>query len=159
MLWRKKNTQQEGANANSAPANDGVPANNNKKNSAKSSENNTIPTLTERQTSNKTEKVHNLDIKKDDLNHFQIRKWDACAVWSWDVIHDTCVICRNAMMSPCIHCQAKVGINTPDEICAVAWGICNHAYHLHCINRWLESSPNSRCPLDNSEWEFSRVGQ
>ncbi|VUZ43447.1 unnamed protein product [Hymenolepis diminuta] len=159
MLWRRKNNQQEVANANGISANDGATANNNKKNGSNSSENNMVSTSTDGQTSNKTENNHKVDLKEGDLNHFQIRKWDACSVWSWDVIHDTCVICRNAMMSPCIHCQAKVGINSPDEVCAVAWGICNHAYHLHCINRWLESSPNSRCPLDNSEWEFSRIGQ
>ncbi|VDD74919.1 unnamed protein product [Mesocestoides corti] len=54
-----------------------------------------------------------------------------------------------------IHCQAKIGTSPLDEICAVAWGVCNHAYHLHCIKRWLESSAHPRCPLDNSEWEFS----
>uniref|UniRef100_A0A5K3F0S8 RING-type domain-containing protein n=1 Tax=Mesocestoides corti TaxID=53468 RepID=A0A5K3F0S8_MESCO len=90
-----------------------------------------------------------------DVQHFKLLKWNACAFWSWDVIHDTCVICRNAMMSLCIHCQAKIGTSPLDEICAVAWGVCNHAYHLHCIKRWLESSAHPRCPLDNSEWEFS----
>ncbi|CUT99622.1 RING box protein [Echinococcus multilocularis] len=94
-----------------------------------------------------------------DMEHFQLLKWNACAFWSWDVMHDTCVICRNAMMSLCIHCQAKIGTNPLDEICAVAWGVCNHAYHLHCIKRWLESSAHPRCPLDNSEWEFSMIGQ
>ncbi|TPP59453.1 Ubiquitin ligase subunit HrtA [Fasciola gigantica] len=90
---------------------------------------------------------------------FQLKRWSACVYWSWDVMHDTCVICRNAMMSLCIHCQAKVGTNPLDEVCAVAWGVCNHAYHLHCIKRWLETSAHPRCPLDNSEWEFSRIGQ
>ncbi|KAF7257092.1 hypothetical protein EG68_06206 [Paragonimus skrjabini miyazakii] len=90
---------------------------------------------------------------------FQLKRWSACVYWSWDVMHDTCVICRNAMMSLCIHCQAKVGTNPLDEVCAVAWGACNHAYHLHCIKRWLETSAHPRCPLDNSEWEFSRIGQ
>ncbi|TGZ45646.1 hypothetical protein CRM22_011173 [Opisthorchis felineus] len=32
---------------------------------------------------------------------FQIKRWSACVYWSWDVMHDTCVICRNAMMSLC----------------------------------------------------------
>ncbi|VDP84902.1 unnamed protein product [Echinostoma caproni] len=32
---------------------------------------------------------------------FQLKRWSACVYWSWDVMHDTCVICRNAMMSLC----------------------------------------------------------
>ncbi|GAA40568.2 RING-box protein 1a [Clonorchis sinensis] len=56
---------------------------------------------------------------------FQIKRWSACVYWSWDVMHDTCVICRNAMMSLCIHCQAKVGTNPLEEVCAIAWGVCN----------------------------------
>ncbi|OON15924.1 hypothetical protein X801_08268, partial [Opisthorchis viverrini] len=55
---------------------------------------------------------------------FQIKRWSACVYWSWDVMHDTCVICRNAMMSLCIHCQAKVGTNPLEEVCAIAWGVC-----------------------------------
>ncbi|CAH8646581.1 unnamed protein product [Heterobilharzia americana] len=41
--------------------------------------------------------------KSSDLlsKHFQIKRWDACACWSWDVVHDTCVICRNVLMSLC----------------------------------------------------------
>merc|ERR1719173_207225 len=22
--------------------------------------------------------------------------------------------------------------------CTLAWGACNHQFHLHCINRWLK---------------------
>ncbi|VEL38429.1 unnamed protein product [Protopolystoma xenopodis] len=32
---------------------------------------------------------------------FHVKRWSACAFWAWDVMHDTCVICRNAMMSLC----------------------------------------------------------
>ncbi|CAH8618475.1 unnamed protein product [Heterobilharzia americana] len=65
--------------------------------------------------------------KSSDLlsKHFQIKRWDACACWSWDVMHDTCVICRNVLMSLCIHCQAKVGSSPMNESCLVAWGACN----------------------------------
>ncbi|CAH8646566.1 unnamed protein product [Heterobilharzia americana] len=66
--------------------------------------------------------------KSSDLlsKHFQIKRWDACACWSWDVVHDTCVICRNVLMSLCIHCQAKVGSSPMNESCLVAWGACNN---------------------------------
>jgi hypothetical protein len=38
---------------------------------------------------------------------------------------------------------------TSDE-CTIAWGYCNHAFHFHCISKWLRKRPN--CPLDNQEW-------
>jgi hypothetical protein len=36
----------------------------------------------------------------------------------------------------------------PNLECTVAWGMCNHAFHLHCITRWLRT--RQICPLGSS---------
>ncbi|GMR33196.1 hypothetical protein PMAYCL1PPCAC_03391, partial [Pristionchus mayeri] len=37
---------------------------------------------------------------------FTLKRWNACAVWTWDVECDTCAICRLQLMEECLRCQA-----------------------------------------------------
>lgn len=41
------------------------------------------------------------------FKQIQVKKWNAVALWAWDIVVDTCAICRNHIMDLCIECQAN----------------------------------------------------
>ena len=79
--------------------------------------------------------------------------------------NDVCPICQIPLSEKCGECSAsasaRVNSNTIDEgarecnefctKCEIAIGMCNHAYHSHCITIWLKN--NNTCCVDNKPWK------
>ncbi|XP_037089042.1 RING-box protein 2-like isoform X1 [Pollicipes pollicipes] len=87
---------------------------------------------------------------------FALKKWNAVAMWRWDVECDTCAICRAQVMDACYRCQSEASGSKQDD-CVVIWGECNHSFHNCCMSQWLQK--NNRCPLCQRDWSFQRIGK
>ncbi|XP_068341592.1 anaphase-promoting complex subunit 11 [Pyrus communis] len=76
-------------------------------------------------------------------------QWHAVASWTWDAQDETCGICRMAFDGCCPDCKL------PGDDCPLIWGACNHAFHLHCILKWVNSQTSqAHCPMCRREWQF-----
>lgn len=94
---------------------------------------------------------------------FTLKKWNAVAMWSWDVESDTCAICRIQVMDACLRCQAESKVDAKSlgegasKDCVVVWGECNHSFHHCCMSLWIKQ--NNRCPLCQQEWTVQKLGK
>ncbi len=86
---------------------------------------------------------------------FEVKKWNAVAMWSWAICTDTCAICRNNLYEPSIEYQANPTGDADHPGQSIAWGNCGHVFHLDCIQRWLKT--RSACPLCNREWDYAKI--
>ena len=87
-------------------------------------------------------------------DRFVIKKWDAVVSWSYGV--DNCAICKQDIMDLCNVCLADALDKDEYEECPVAWGVCDHGFHLHCIMNLIPKN-NNKCPLCKKEWEFQKL--
>ncbi|KAK2717372.1 RING-box protein 1A-like [Artemia franciscana] len=101
----------------------------------------------------KSSNNHHTDSVREKKKRFKVVKFGPVSTWAWDVAVETCAICRNNFYDLCIECEAKHTADTED--CSGAWGVCNHAFHLHCIAKWLKT--REVCPLDNTPWQYQNL--
>ncbi|KAI3841790.1 hypothetical protein MKX03_007352 [Papaver bracteatum] len=79
----------------------------------------------------------------------KILQWHGVASWTWDAQDETCGICRMPFDGCCSDCER------PGDACPLIWGACHHAFHLHCILKWVNSQiPQANCPICRREWQF-----
>ena len=79
-------------------------------------------------------------------------------VWKWKLVNESCSICRTELQESCIECQANFSSfssSSSSEKCPIAWGNCGHAFHQHCIFRWLKK--HNTCPLDMTDWTTVKI--
>jgi anaphase-promoting complex subunit 11 len=77
-----------------------------------------------------------------------IRNWNGVCVWKWDAKDDTCGICRVPFDGCCPDCKM------PGDDCCIMTGQCTHCFHMHCIEKWLQSQQaQNLCPMCRQEWK------
>jgi RING-box protein 1 len=96
------------------------------------------------------------------IDSIEIKKIKPVFVWKWKLINESCSICRSELQESCIECQANFSSSSSSSSssshlseCPIAWGNCGHAFHQHCIFRWLKK--NNTCPLDMSDWSTVKI--
>ncbi|ODV95635.1 hypothetical protein PACTADRAFT_76086 [Pachysolen tannophilus NRRL Y-2460] len=72
-----------------------------------------------------------------------IKRWHAVTSWYWDILNDElCGICRVSFDGTCPVCKY------PGDECPLVIGECQHAFHMHCILKWLETDTSKGlCPM------------
>jgi hypothetical protein len=47
------------------------------------------------------------EVPNNKPKRFELKKWNAVALWTWDICVENCAICRNQIMDMCIEAQAN----------------------------------------------------
>jgi len=84
------------------------------------------------------------------INNIELIRWEPSAIWTWDVITHDCAICRSKLTNKCAECYGSDVVNRK---CPVATGKCGHAFHRHCIQKWIKNGSNV-CPIDKGPWSY-----
>ncbi len=88
----------------------------------------------------------------------KVKEVTLVGVWKWKAgDQETCAICKNLLIQSCEECATKESLNNKEIVCEIVWGQCNHAFHDHCISKWVKTK--NTCPLDHKTWERQQAQQ
>uniref|UniRef100_A0A8R1U4Q7 RING-type domain-containing protein n=1 Tax=Pristionchus pacificus TaxID=54126 RepID=A0A8R1U4Q7_PRIPA len=103
-----------------------------------------------------------IDEKKSDYRPFSLKRWNACAVWTWDVECDTCAICRLQLMEECLRCQADATKgperDPPPPVVTKAGRVTRVANNHLIINETPSPPPPSSTPSSTSSSMAATAG-
>ena len=77
--------------------------------------------------------------------------WMVHATYCPSTDDDTCQICKQKLTFMCSKCQGNKNIENIK--CSISIGNCEHGFHYHCINKWINEGSNT-CPIDQTTWKF-----
>lgn len=82
----------------------------------------------------------------------KILEYYPLGVWHYKDGSEICGVCRESLFEICHGCQDADSLDN-DKVsqCTVAWGVCGHPFHTHCIREWVQT--NARCPYCSREWQ------
>jgi len=78
-----------------------------------------------------------------------VESWSPVAIYAPEVTDLECHICRSNLTEVCATCIQVKNIET--QRCPISKGDCNHAFHQHCIRKWLTNG-DGVCPVDKTTW-------
>lgn len=81
-----------------------------------------------------------------------LESWEQMAVYAPKAANEKCSICHNLLTEKCAPCLEN-STNIIDTTCKVSMGQCGHAFHSHCIEKWIKDV--KVCPIDQSPWIIS----
>lgn len=91
------------------------------------------------------------DGKSSEKNErFIVESCKGVILWSWNMMQDICSICKASIVDKCSYCISQE--YGPEKDCKIAFGKCGHAFHQHCIEKWI--SDNRNCVLCNQRWHL-----